>query len=50
MLPFTQIVAILVAVTIFTSVAGVPRPEEAKKEADNIIPQVRGYLLTATEH
>jgi hypothetical protein len=41
MLPFRLTVAILVAVAVFTSVAGIPRPEEKKKETDNVIPQVR---------
>jgi hypothetical protein len=50
MSPLRHTVAILVVVAIFTSAAGVPRPEEAKKEADNIIPQVGGdLLLIATE-
>ena len=48
MLPFRQTVAILVAVAVFASVAAVPRPEEAKKEADNIIPQVGCDSLTHT--
>jgi hypothetical protein len=46
MLPFRLTVAILVVVSVLTSVAAVPRPEEAKKEADNIIPQVRCDSLT----
>jgi hypothetical protein len=49
MLAFRQTVAILVAVAVFTSVAAVPRPEEAKKEADNIIPQV-GYDSITHSH
>ena len=44
MLPFRQTVAILVAVAVFASVVAVPRPEEAKKEVDNIIPQVTHSL------
>jgi hypothetical protein len=36
-----QTAAILVAVAVFTSVAGSPRPEEAKNEIDNTIPKVR---------
>ena len=47
MLPFRQTVAILVVVAVFTSVAAGPRPEEAKKETDNVIPQVRCDSLTA---
>ena len=46
MLPFGQTVAILVAAAVFASVAAVPRPEEAKQEADNIIPQVGCDSLT----
>jgi len=49
MLPFRLTMAILVAVAVFTSVAAVPRPEEAKKEADNIIPQV-GMRLTHSQN
>jgi hypothetical protein len=48
MLPFRQTVAVLVVVAVFTSAAAVPRPEEAKKEADNIIPQVGCDSLTHT--
>jgi hypothetical protein len=48
MLPFRQIVAILVVAVVFTSAAAVPRPEEAKKEADNIIPQVGRDSLSLT--
>jgi hypothetical protein len=48
MLPFRQTVAILVVVAVFASVAAVPRPEEAKKEADNVIPQVGCDSLTYT--
>jgi hypothetical protein len=46
MLPFRKTVAILVVVAVFTFVATVPRPEEAKKEADNVIPQVGCDSLT----
>jgi len=46
MLPFQQTVAILVAMALFASVAAVPRPEDANKEADNIIPQVGCDSLT----
>jgi hypothetical protein len=46
MLPFRQTVAILVVVAVFTSVAAVPPPEETKKEADNVIPQVGCDSLT----
>jgi hypothetical protein len=49
MLPFRQTVAILVVAAVFTSVAAVPPPEEAKKEADNIIPQV-GYDSITHSH
>ena len=50
MLPFRQTVAILVAVAVFASVTAVPRPEETKKEADNIIPQVGCDSLTYTHN
>lgn len=36
----SQTAAILVVVALFTSVAGSPRPEEAKNEIDNTIPKV----------
>jgi hypothetical protein len=48
MLPFRQTVAILVVAAVFTSVAAVPRPEEEKMEADNIILQVVCDSLTHT--
>ena len=50
MLPFRQTVAILVAVAVFASVVAVPRPEEAKKEVDNIIPQVTHSLTHSLTH
>jgi hypothetical protein len=42
MSPLRQTAALLVVITIFTSVAGIPRPEETNNEIDNIIPQVGG--------